>query len=296
MHGLNADRTEADGIGEGLAAYGFAVFSFDLIYHGERGPNSDTLRLLEFFNFFEPFKWRANFQQDVSDEMWLTHLVRNLGDLDLAPYSTGGDGVPDLDLSHIVFMGHSLGAIHGGIVAAVDDAQSVFVYNSAAADYRALAMQSPTGESILEVVQALDGDLDWDAYSRAMMIIDLLLAVVELGDPMAYAPYVFDHPLPKMTVPRQMLFEMAAYDSSLGAAACGRFATVLGLTQLEPVVWRLPDTPLGQTPFAGPAVYQYDTDVHGFWWEIDQPHLQAGHFLDTWRDTGFGEIIDPYQP
>ncbi|NLH49659.1 MAG: hypothetical protein GX444_13815 [Myxococcales bacterium] len=295
MHGIFSSRHETDEVGRQLASYGFAVFGFDAVYQGDRGPDSVIEQGLRFFNFLQPLKWRANFQQDVSDEMWLGHLIQNLADLDLAPHASGGDGIPDLDTTRIAFMGHSMGAIHGGIAAAIDDEKDVYVFNAGAADYRDLALYSPNGEMVINIIETLSNLFHWELYSQLLMAVDLLLIPVELGDPMAYAPYVFDHPLDGLEdKPRRILHQMAAYDATLGSVSSGRLCTLFNLTQLEPVVWRLPDVPLGQTPFFGPAVYQYDTDIHELWYDVPETHLQAGHYLSTWRDNDEPEIIDPY--
>jgi hypothetical protein len=295
MHGFNESRENVDRVGATLAEFGFAVIGFDEVFHGERGGNINTVvRELKMIDAFMPLKWRANFQQDVSDEMWLGHLVRNLADLDLAPFDVGGDGVPDLDTEHIAFASISLGSIHGGIVAAIDDQLGAMILNVGAQDYRSIVLNSPNGQTVVKVFAWLQKFLDFRFLSQMLVVLDLDLIVGELADPAAYAPYVIRHPLPGMPGPdRQLFHQMAAYDEGLGGIACGQTALRIGLPQVEPIVWRIPEVPAVAAPYAGAGSFQLDTDDHECWCSPEAQE-QIGHYLTTWVETGVGEIIDPY--
>jgi hypothetical protein len=268
----------------------------DLLYHGSRGEEYDSVtRALAVFNAFAPLKWRAGFQQMAADGLWLGHLVRGLAELDLAPYATGGDGIPDLDVEHIALLGHSLGTMPGGVLASVDDQVPVYVFNAGAADYRLISLESPNGAIVFDVVRLLQMLAGNEVADLALLLLDVIFPIAELGDPEAYAPYALQQPLPELTdSPRQIFQQMAAYDDTLGGPACGRMALSIGLTQLEPIVWPVEGLPTAIAPFTGPAVYQYDTSVHGMLWSVPEVGAQAAHFLRTWYETGVGEIVDPY--
>jgi len=296
MHGINADRNSVEVPASTLADYGFACIAIDDVFQGVRqNASNDVVVDLEFFNGFAPMEWRANWLQDLADQMYLISLVKTLGNLDLSPHSTNGNGHPDLDVSNIVFLGHSLGSIHGGIFAAVEDRISAFVFNSGASDYRAIALDCPVGSEIFQVLGDIQRLLNFGIASWADLLLDVLVIPVEAGDPEAYSPYVL-HPLPEMNRGAPQIFQqMAAFDATLGADACGRMATTIGLSQLRPIVWQIPDLIDNDAPYGAPAVYQWNTDDHGMMWDYEDVRVQVANFFRTWVDTGTG-IIAPAPP
>jgi pimeloyl-ACP methyl ester carboxylesterase len=138
QHGLTRDRVDAVGIADGAADAGYVVASIDLPLHGVAGPtagdgafyqagrertfdldlvNNTTLASgadgkidgsgTHFVNVPAPLVTRDNLRQAAVDLLALTRSLPNL-DLD-------NDGTPDIDPTRIHYIGHSLGAIVGGV-------------------------------------------------------------------------------------------------------------------------------------------------------------------------------------
>ena len=56
---------------------------------------------------------RDNFRQMASDQLELVRFIQSLSTLDLLPLGAP-DGVPDLDTTKILYLGHSFGSVLGG--------------------------------------------------------------------------------------------------------------------------------------------------------------------------------------
>ena len=307
-HGMGDDRTQATYVAETFAAQGFATAAIDWKYHGDRSVHlqdvpgwlEGTIRSLQFFNVLRPRKFRDNIRQGVADVIWAKHVIRGLDALDLSPAKAKGDGQPDLDTNRIFFAGMSLGSIHGGIVAAIEPDIDTYLLNTGAGDFRTIALEGDIGQMILRLVGWLDDRVPAAVQSNLLLLIDLVVPVLDAADPYAYGRYGLQQPLYE-SGPRDvnMLHQMAAYDGNLGGPGCAQMARGIGLTQLEPYVWRIDDLPLGGTPFQGPGSFQYDTDFHGFFKEpnplFDPANYQAGVFFRTARDQKNATIIDPFQ-
>src|SRR5690606_19465720 len=57
-------------------------------------------------------------RQMASDQLELVRLIESLGTLDLLPVGAP-DGVPDLDTSRILYIGHSFGSVQGPTIMAL---------------------------------------------------------------------------------------------------------------------------------------------------------------------------------
>src|SRR6185369_5425014 len=88
--------------------------------HGSRSSNpaSPALSIFSFFGVdtmtqtFDIGRARDNFRQMSSDQLELVRLINSLGELDLLPVGAP-DGIPDLDVSRILYIGHSFGSVEG---------------------------------------------------------------------------------------------------------------------------------------------------------------------------------------
>ena len=306
--GIHATRTQATALAETLAGYGFATAAIDLVYHGAReqgiGGLPDwlaiTVQTIQWVNFIQPLKMSGNVKQGASDFIWLKHVLRGLDDLDLAPYATGGDQTPDLDPSHIYFSGMSLGSINGAVLPAIEPDFEAFLFNVGGANWKTVALDGEIGEIILAVLGFIDPMFKMPVTEFVQMQFDLVMSQLEPGDPYAYGIHVLEAPL--YDIPDRkinILQQMAAYDETLGGPAGGDLSRTLGLTLIEPYVWRIEDVEKTTAPFYGPAVFQYDTDNHGILFptnEFDtEVHLQLGTFFRTAYDNGTATIINPFQ-
>lgn len=305
-HGTNDSRNSSSSMGSHVAPYGFATVGIDWVWHGARSGSLDgmdptlatILRSLRFYNVFQPRKFRDNMRQGAADITWLKHVIRELSELDLLPYETGGDGIPDLDTESLSFFGMSLGGLHGELVAAAEPDIDAFLFNCAAAKFRTVAFESDVGSMLLSILELLETLLSFNISDDLFMATDFILTIVDAGDPYNYGQYVHDYPLydPPGRLP-DLLLQMAAYDNTVGGPGSAQMARSLDLVQLAPMVWPIEGLEQGTAPFEGPAVYQYDTDEHNlfFWGDVAEgARVQAGTFFRTSLDNGQATVIDPF--
>ncbi len=298
-HGNGSDLDESREIAEVLCPRGFAVAAINWAWHGERGRGlDDVLRMLLFFNVLSPRHFRDNIRQGVADTLWLKHVIRQLGDLDFSPQAGGGDGAPDLDTDHLLIFGQSLGGIHDGIVVTLEPDFDAGILYVPAADLRATGLESDTGAQIITILDLIEMLTPLNVKKDILVALDLLFAVLDPADPYAWGRYLLREPLFGQNSQTNILEMMAAYDDTIGAPGSAQMARGFGLTQLQPVVWAIDDLTLAGMPFSGPAVFQYDTDDHGFFEEYNDigvaSHRQAAHFFRSAVETGAATIIDGF--
>ncbi|HZF17128.1 MAG TPA: alpha/beta fold hydrolase [Steroidobacteraceae bacterium] len=139
QHGITGDRSNMLAIADAFADAGFVVVAIDLPLHGitsaasplyqpthERTFNLDLTNNTTgasgpdgvidssgsfFINLTSPLTSRDNLRQAAAD---LLSLTKSLSTLDLT-----GDAVPDIDMTSVHFVGHSLGGIVGGVYSGV---------------------------------------------------------------------------------------------------------------------------------------------------------------------------------
>jgi hypothetical protein len=92
-----------------------AVLGFDQVGHGpRRGPTGQTTSPNDIvFNFANPASGRGTMAQGATDLMSVTKYLKSLA-------SAPPAGLPALDLTHLVYWGHSQGATEGTLFLALD--------------------------------------------------------------------------------------------------------------------------------------------------------------------------------
>jgi len=179
--------------------------------------------------------------------------------------------------------------------AAIDAAIDTYMLNVGAAGYYEIMHGSLWGEIVFEILDAIEDQTNLDLATWMDLIVQLEFIVAEGADPAAFAPHVTARPLEGMEGRNvQFLHQMAAFDETLGGPAGGFLSRLLGLTQIQPIVWTIADSPSAAAPFTGSGVYQYDTSDHSVWYHTPECQEQGGYFLQTWYQTGTGVIIDPF--
>ena len=144
---------------------GFVVFSFMPQFHGERagvmgGPEVPT------FNFFNPESGRVNFQQQALEISFFLRVIREqLVDLEM---------LPELDVSRVVYGGHSQGALAGALNAAVESGYAGYVFNGLSS-YLTLTILERKDLLDFELVvrTLLDNGEPLDLFSPALQIMQL---------------------------------------------------------------------------------------------------------------------------
>lgn len=103
---------------------GYVVMSFMPQFHGGRAGFEGSTEVST-FNVPNPPAARANFRQQAAETVFFVRLIRE--------QIAGLAGLPELDTDHIVYGGHSQGALVGALVAGVDDQIDGYVLNGLSA-------------------------------------------------------------------------------------------------------------------------------------------------------------------
>jgi dienelactone hydrolase len=271
-HGLSNHRGSMLGVANELARAGYAMIAIDDVLHGARqsikdqhnnyqgsydGPDGipDGVGLpIAFFGGFSDFvALRDNFRQTVLDETSLVRLIQS-SQLDLARLAAAAGGTtPRLDPQRIYWSGGSLGGIMGAMTIAVEP------------EIRAAALQVP-GASFIQLITTSSAQLAplVSTLARAALgvqgnealdefhpVATLLAAVTEAGDPIAYAPHVFQNPLLPERTPPDVLVSYAVYDEVLPNISTVALVRALGLALASPRLFDLPGIATLPAPVVG---------------------------------------------
>lgn len=312
-HGLTGERGRGDEVMNTLAGECFASVAIDWLYHGDRMQPPQGLdpslayliQLMQFTPLLVPAHTRDNFRQGVADILWLKHVVRNLDELDLAPAWIGGDGVPDLDTEHISYVGISMGAAHGTMLAAIEPEFPIFLLMSGAANWPRNIFEGDPEAVIVyyvrDLLEFIGKCLGFDFGSEIDLLYQILLTVAGAGDPYNYASFVIKEPLNERPGgPLHLLHQMAANDIMIGTVGGAEFSRSMGLTLLHPYLVPIEQAPLALAPFDGPATFQFATDDHTFMIDRADRAFQEGHhqmavFMRTAYEQDQTLIINPYK-
>lgn len=291
-HGLSNHRGSMLGIANELARAGFAVIGIDDVLHGARasapdvqsnfpgdydGPDGipDTYDFpIPFFAAFADFAaMEDNFRQTVLDQTSLVRLIRS-SRLDLSPLAAAaGDGVERwLDATRIYWSGGSLGGILGAMTIAVEPEIAAAALQVPGASFVQListnsAELAPVVDAVAGATLGLQGDETSDEFHPVAL---LLGAATEAGDPIAYAPHVFDRGLAPGHAPPDVLVTYAPYDEVLPNIATHALIRALGIDLTARSIFALPGVETVEPPVAGNqasgatgAAVQYMPANHG---------------------------------
>lgn len=245
-HGLGGDKDGVWGTSGRLAEVdpkGVAVLSIDSPEHGSRTDGETTL-ISSVFGFFgiaedESFdigRARDNFRQMASDQLELVRLIATLGQLDLLPLDANGnpapDGVPDLDVSRILYIGHSFGSVQGPTIAALAPEITHATWNVGGAGLMTLLRDS--GTFALVVDGLTPPGTPKGSVARFFAITQ---GLVDPGDGLNYAPYVTQRALPGIEgwQPRNVLLQEVVGDKIVPNSTSRAVARAGGLGHLNEV-------------------------------------------------------------
>jgi hypothetical protein len=242
-HGLGGDKDGCWGTAERLADLNVAVLSIDSPHHGSRGSGAgsgglDINAVTGFFGLdldtetFVIGRARDNFRQMASDQLELVKLVESLSTLDLLP-AGAPDGVPDLDTSRILYIGHSFGAVQGATIFALAPEISHGVWNVGGAGLMKLLRDSPLFSTVVVNGLKPDGVSD-GAVARFMAITQV---IVDPGDPLNYARFAAQEPL--SGVPgwsaRDVLIQQVIDDGIVPNSSTEALARAAGLALVDAI-------------------------------------------------------------
>ncbi len=268
-HGLSNHRGSMLGVANELARAGFAMIGIDDVLHGARSGAPDAINnypgpyegpdgIPDTFDFPVPFfaaftdfsAMQDNFRQTVLDQSSLVRLIQS-SRLDLSPLASAGVvEVPRLDSTRIYWSGGSLGGIIGAMTIAVEPEIDAAALQVPGASFVQListgsAELAPLVGAVSSATLGLQGDEAIDEFHPVAL---LLAAVTEAGDPIAYAPHVFEDRLVAERAPPDLLVTYAPYDEVLPNIATVALVRALGLDLAMPSLFALPGIESVQAP------------------------------------------------
>ncbi|PKN58885.1 MAG: hypothetical protein CVU56_03420 [Deltaproteobacteria bacterium HGW-Deltaproteobacteria-14] len=309
-HGIDDSLEGASAhIARELVPEGFAVVAMDALDHG-RHPTAAAVsggnHALAFMGFdlqemtIDALTLRGNFNQTLVDRLQLIALLRADPDLD-------GDGAADVDAEHLGYYGVSLGGMMGAPLLALADDVDAGVLTVAGGRLMTFVTDNATVEPFKPLLADLVG-------SEALLnrLLTAAQTVVDAADPATFGPHVLGDRLDGAPAVPSLLCQVAIADETVPPAAGKALARALNIPHVPPVL-----DPVALIATSAPApvagnladgaatagFFQYDrvsagagvtAATHNDTMFSAEASLQALHFLRAWRDTGRGEIVDPY--
>jgi pimeloyl-ACP methyl ester carboxylesterase len=238
-HGLGGTKDGGWGTTERLAALGCAVFAIDSPEHGSRSddPGNPVKGSFSFFGVdpanqsFDMGRARDNFRQMTSDQLELVRFISSLGTLDLLPVGAP-DGVPDLDVSRILYIGHSFGSVQGPAIFALAPEIRQAVWNVGGDGLTTLIRDSGTFSLLVNALRP-PGTPD-GAIGRFFAVTQ---AIMDPGDPLNYARFGAREAPPGVPgwSPRDMLLQEVIDDTIVPNSTSEALARAAGLTHMDPI-------------------------------------------------------------
>lgn len=208
-----------------LANRGFVVASFQPQMHGERsGPNADAD--LHSFNFINPEAGRTVFRQQIVDTAYFIRVLRE---------AVSARTEVQLDLSRIVYGGHSQGAIVGAMVAGIETELEAYVLNGVGSYISETIILRKDPEDIAALIQlllGLSGPLS--VHHPAVQLAQLAADTV---DPHNYAAYWRGFPGREQGVSVMMI--NGASDHTTFPRSMNALTIAGGLDVVEPAGWEV---------------------------------------------------------
>jgi pimeloyl-ACP methyl ester carboxylesterase len=314
QHGLGGSKDASWGTADrlaGISERGAAVIAIDSPEHGARAadPGANAFfAALSFFGVdqatqtFDVGRARDNFRQMASDQLELVRLIDALATLDLLPIGAP-DGIPDLDVSQIYYLGHSFGSVQGPTIAALAPEIHAAVWNVGGDALMTLLRDSGTFGLLVNSLRPTgmpDG-----ALARFFVLGQ---AIVDPGDPIHYARFVTREPTPGQTgwAPRDVLLQEVVEDNVVPNSTSEALARAAGLTLVNSIV-DIPGLPKDKAPLTGNfpggatgAISQFDKmddgmpAEHGGLIFSKEARAQYVEFFKSVITKGHGTVNPPY--
>ncbi|MBI2896166.1 MAG: hypothetical protein HYY06_21590 [Deltaproteobacteria bacterium] len=323
QHGLNGDRSYIMAFANTAARHGVATVAIEAVSHGSRWRHVDEvssfageyagpdgfddpggLAVLEFFEQFTNLLGaRDSFRQSSLDHAQLALMMTD-PELDLGALGEALDGeAPRIDGSRVYYVGDSLGGILGTITTSIEPTISLSILNVPGAGIvQRLLPKAPRAVELVELlVDALFGVTGREMYMPASPEMALMQAILDGGDPQAYAPHLFHDrlevagaPIP----PRDVVLIEVDRDELVSNESTDHLALAAGIAELDPWLYAIP----GLAPVEAPVSANLETDP----WPVTGLLVQVGpaiHGSDIVRFEDFryyfpeaDDLANPFEP
>lgn len=302
QHGYARTKMDMGGLANFACGQGRAVIGVDLVVHGTNAPPPQIASLngIDFFNQDKLTLLRDNLRQSVANLCYVNKMiVSGATDFDQ-------NNEPDLVQGLTAYVGHSEGAIVGGVFGPLESDNRSAVINAGSGPFMSSIQVNagfgPEFDQNLKVFGGIDPDT---AEYRAYYFIAQTL--VDDGDSFNYLPHAIDGSLRDGRAAGDTLlidmFEVLDLPAKVAIVASQGQARALGGPQVSPLqVW--PGLEAVTAPYLGSGEYQYRGGGH--FWLLDPAEgppngatteaarRQALLFIET-AETGIGEIIDVFR-
>jgi pimeloyl-ACP methyl ester carboxylesterase len=238
-HGLGGDKDGSWGTAGRLADINAAVIAIDSPEHGSRSEEETNVLSSSFAFFgidpdtqsFDIRRARDNFRQMASDQLELVRFLGSLGELDLLPPGAP-DGIPDLDVSRALYIGHSFGSVQGPTALALAPEISQAVWNVGGDGLTTLLRDSGTFSILVNSLRP-PGTPD-GAVARFFAVAQ---AIVDPGDPLNYARFGTLEPLEGVAnwAPRDVLLQEVIDDHIVPNSSSEALARAAGLELIDAI-------------------------------------------------------------
>lgn len=311
-HGLGGDRFQAGRLAEYAAPLGVATVAIDAVKHGDHPDQPESseqlFSMLEFFGLsidFNPpldgIALRDNFRQSTYDKLQLLEAIRPGVDVD-------GDGVTDLTVDQLGYLGVSLGGLMASEFLAFAPEVGVALIIVPGAKVGGIIEHGDMMSIIVDIMRGTAAD------GQVARFFPLLQGIIDRGDPGAYTRHVVRQRLPGFDGDTpQVLMQMVLNDEIVPNVSNLAFAQGLGVPlvgdALLPIagVAHEPPLPVSRniTADVTAGVFEFDvvpdgnggleTATHDNVADSEVALDQSLHFLQTYNDTGTAELVDPYR-
>ena len=309
-HGLGGDKDGSWGTAARLAGINAAVIAIDSPEHGSRSEEETNVLSSSFAFFgidpgtqsFDIRRARDNFRQMASDQLELVRFLSSLGELDLLPPGAP-DGVPDLDVSRALYIGHSFGSVQGPTALALAPEISHAVWNVGGDGLTMLLRDSGTFSILVNSLRP-PGTPD-GAVARFFAAAQ---AIVDPGDPLNYARFGTLEPLEGVAswAPRDVLLQEVIEDHIVPNSASEALARAAGLELIEAIrpisgVKSVPAPVTANLPSGSTGVIsQFDRmdgtqpATHGDLIFAPEAQAQYVEFFKTGLSSPRATVVSPY--
>jgi hypothetical protein len=321
-HGLGGDRHQASELADFAAPRNIAVIAIDSVKHGDhpdQPPATDKITAItSFFGFdiaagsLDTRSLRDNFRESTYDKLQAVEMLRPGLDVD-------GDGNKDVDLSHFMFLGVSLGGIMSSEFLAFSPETQLAVTIVPGARVTDIIQFSKTFAPIILIAKGSASD------GQVARTFPFIQTAIDRGDSGAYTQHIVTRRLPGFdsAVP-QVLMQMVIDDDTVPNVCNRFFARGLGVPLLGDELQHIGSIPLqpmlpvtaNLDPAHTSGVFQYDlvwskgsgacppcdlstgktqTATHGNVGANPITIDQTFAYLDSYLKTGVATVVDPYR-